>query len=415
VVAGAPPRTGRNGVDRTIALDPERVRGLVGMDIAKARQIEILRALGFTVANPKAKRLSVAAPSWRPDVRGEADLVEEIARVVSLAALEGAPFGRPAPGALAPPLSPAQRRSRAARRALAELGLNECVTYSFVSEAEAAPFGGAKAALENPIASDKSHMRPSLLPGLLAAAARNQARGFGDLALFELGPVFHGAEPGEQSEVAACLRVGASEPRGWTGGRRAVDLYDAKADAEAALAAIGAPVEKLQSVRDAGPWMHPGRSARLKLGPKTVLAEFGELHPSVLAAFDVKGPAMAAVIHLENAPPPKAKGPARPALTLHDLQTVERDFAFVVDARVEAETVLRAARGAEKKLIAGVAVFDVFDGPKAAAQLGAGKKSLAISVTLQPVGKSLTDEEIDAVAAKVVAAVEKAAGARLRA
>ena len=416
VVAGKPPKKGRNGYERKIKLRPERLASLVGLDIDWEEQIRILGALGFGVSSPKGKTVAISVPSWRPDVHGEADLVEEVARVASLTQLESRPMDRPNPGVMKPILTPAQRKLSQARRALAARGLLECVTYSFVSEAEAQLFGGGDPVrrLENPIASDKSDMRPSLLPSLLAAAARNQARGEADAALFEVGPEFFGAEPGEQRETAAILRVGAAAPREWSGARRPVDLYDAKADAEALLAELGRPTAQLQIDRETPSWLHPGRSARLKLGPKDVLAVFGELHPKVLKSLDVKGPAVASVVYLEAGPPVKSKGKARPALTLHDLQPVERDFAFVVDARTEAATILRAARGADKKLIVGTSVFDVFDGPKAAAQLGEGKKSVAISVTLQPVEKTLTDEEIEAVSNQVVQAVGKAVGAVLR-
>ena len=400
---------------RKFKLDVARVETLVGMEIPKETQIETLTALGFEVSNGSKKVITVAPPSWRPDARGEADLVEEIARVASLTKLASMPLARPTAGALAPVLTPRQRRQSRARRTLAATGLSECVTYSFIADAHAAAFGGGpEMKLENPISSEMSDMRPSLLPGLLAAAARNQARGFGDPALFEIGPVFFGAEPGEERVVASGLRVGATPERHWGAARRPIDLYDAKADAEALLSAIGAPVEKLMIDRDTPPWFHPGRSGRLKMGPKNVLAEFGELHPKTLALMDVKAPAAAFVVYLEAIPEPKAKGAARPPLVLHDLQAVDRDFAFVVDDRVEAEAILRAARGADKKLIVDARAFDVFAGAKAVDQFGAGKKSVAITVRLQPTAKTLTDEEIEALSAKVVASVEKATGASLR-
>lgn len=407
VVAGAVPDTAR-----VYPLRPERVRSLVGMEIAAETQVATLTALGFTVA-PDGDAYAVTPPSWRPDVRGEADLVEEVARVASLTRLESQPLPVSGPRQA---LSPAMARARAVRRRLAAAGLNECVTYSFVSQAEAALFGGGGAAmaLENPISSELSHMRPSPLPALLAAAARNQARGADAQALFEVGAAYHGAEPGEQRDVAAGLRAGATAAREWTGARRPVDLWDARADAEAALAACGVAVERLQTGRSTPDWLHPGRSGALLLGRET-LAVFGELHPRVLAAMDVKGPAVAFEAYLEAAPQPKARGATRPALNASALQAVERDFAFVVDARVEAASILRAAQGAEKKLIAGVAVFDVFDGPRAAAQLGEGRKSVAISVRLQPQDRTLTEEEIEAVGARVVAAVAKATGGALRA
>jgi len=360
--------------------------------------------------------LSVSPPSWRPDVQGEADLVEEIARVASLSKLEARPLPRTHTGVSAQTLTPAQRRESMTRRQLASLGLNEVVSYSFISEPTAALFGGGQVALklENPISSEMSDMRPSLLPGLLAAAARNQARGFADLGLFEVGPAFHGGEPGEQSLQASALRVGATSARDWAGTRRPFSLYDAKADAEATLAALGVPTGKLMLSREAPDWFHPGRSGVLKLGPKNILAVFGELHPKALQAMDVKGPAVAMTLFLENLPPRKAKSAARPALEVSDFQAVERDFAFVVDQRVEAEAILRAARGADKQLIDRVSVFDVFEGGRAAEQLGAGRKSVAIAVRLQPTAGTLTEAEIETVAARLIDAVNKATGGELR-
>ena len=410
-VAGAVPQTARS-----YRLDPTRVVRLLGIDIASAEQVRILTALGFTPGEPDAAGVrAVGVPSWRPDVRGEADLVEEIARVASLSKIEGKPLTRP-PGVARPILTPMQRREGQVRRRIAALGYNECVTYSFIDRAAAELFGGAGEAvrLDNPISSEMSHMRPDLLPGLLRAAARNQARGFHDLALFEVGQAFPGGEPGEQALLAAGVRTGASAARDPYGTRRPVDLHDARADAEAALAAAGAPAS-LTIRRTAPGWFHPGRSGVLSLGPKTVLAAFGELHPRVLAALDVRGPAVAFSVTLEAVPFPKARGATRPPLVASDLQPVERDFAFVLDARVEAEAVLRAARAADKALIDQVSVFDVFAGAKAEAQMGAGKKSMAIAVRLQPTGRTLTEAEIEAVSAKVVASVVKATGGSLRA
>jgi phenylalanyl-tRNA synthetase beta chain len=403
-IAGAIPDT-----TRRYRHDPARVARLVGMEIPAPEQARILTALGFALDGDTA-----SPPSWRPDVQGEADLVEEIARVASLAGLQGAPMARP-PGVAKPILTPMQRRESQARRRIAALGYAECMTYGFIDRAAAALFGGGSDAvrLENPISADMSHLRPDLLPGLLRAAARNQARGFSDLALFEVGAVFPGGEPGEQALQAAGLRVGAIGPRDPFGARRPVDLWDARADAEAALAAIGAP-SSLMVLRTAPAWFHPGRSAVLSLGPKTPLAAFGELHPRVLRALDLKGPAVAFTLHLEALPFPKSRAATRPPLATSDLQPVERDFAFVLDARTEAETVLRAARAADKTLIADVAVFDVFAGPKAEAQMGSGRKSLAIAVRLQPTVATLTEAEIEAVSRKIVAGVEKATGGMLR-
>ncbi|MEO0992155.1 MAG: phenylalanine--tRNA ligase subunit beta, partial [Pseudomonadota bacterium] len=348
-------------------------------------------------------------------VKGAADLVEEVARIASLTKLQGQPMPRATSGVTRPVLTPMQRREGAARRTMAALGYNECVTYSFIDSATAALFGADTdaSALENPISADLSNMRPALLPGLLQAAHRNQARGFHDLALFEVGVAFHGSEPGEQHILATGLLIGHTGPKDLHGARRAVDLYDAKADAEAVLAAIGAPT-KAQILRGASGEWHPGRHGQICLGPKKVLAVFGELHPKILAEMDVKGPAVAFTIHLEQAPFPKNATITRPALTLNDLQAVERDFAFVVDDTVEALTLVNAAQGADKAMIAEVRVFDEFTGDKAEAQMGAGKKSIAIAVRLQPKDKTLTDEEIEAVGAKVVAKVTKATGGTLR-
>jgi len=404
VVAGAAPDT-----TRAYRLDPARVVSLVGMEIPEAEQRATLQALGFTLDGDMA-----TPPSWRPDVLGEADLIEEVARIASLTKLVGKPLLRGDAGVPGTILTPMQVRERAARRMLAALGYNECVTYSFIDRSSATLFGGGEEAtrIENPISSEMTHMRPDLLPGLLAAAARNQARGFADLALFEVGPAFHGGEPGEQHLQATGLLIGASAPRDTFASRRPVDIYDAKADAEAVLSAIGAPA-KVQITRKGPGWGHPGRSAAMALGPK-VLCAFGEVHPKVLRAMDVKGPAVAFTLFLEAAPFPKAKTPTRPALVLSGLQSVDRDFAFVVDAGVEALTLVNAAAGADKALIESVRVFDQFTGDKAEAQMGAGKKSLAITVRLQPQLRTLTEEEIAAVSAKIIEKVAKATGGSLR-
>ena len=401
VIAGAVPDTAR-----AYRLDTDRVQSLVGMTIPPETQRETLTALGFRIEGDMAH-----VPSWRPDVQGEADLVEEVARIASLTKLRGRPLPRLTEGVPRPILSPMQRREWAARRAAAALGYNECVSYSFIDEASAALFGGGTdvTRLENPISSDMSHMRPDLLPGLLQAAARNQARGFADLALFEVGPAFHGGEPMEQRTQVAGLLVGRTAPKNLHGTARPVDVYDVKADAEAILAAMGAPA-KVQILRGAADWWHPGRHGMICLGPKKVLGVFGEVHPKVLAAMDVKGPAMAFSLWPEEVPLPRKTGATRPALTLNDLQAVERDFAFVVDADVEALTLVNAAAGADKALIEDVRVFDEFIG----GSLGEGKKSLAITVRLQPQGQTLKDTDIEAVAAKVIDKVTKATGGVLR-
>ncbi|AXI43803.1 phenylalanine--tRNA ligase subunit beta [Sulfitobacter sp. SK011] len=401
VVAGTIPDT-----SRAYKLDAARVQALVGMTIPESDQRQTLTALGFRLEGNMAH-----VPSWRPDVQGEADLVEEVARIASLTKLEGRPLPRLSAGVPRPILSPMQKRQGAARRACAALGYNECVSYSFIDQASAALFGGGtdETKLENPISSDMSHMRPALLPGLLQAAARNQARGFADMALFEVGPAFHGGEPGEQHNLISGLLVGKTGPKDVHGASRAVDVFDVKADAEAVLAAMGAPA-RVQILRGAAGWWHPGRHGMICLGPKKVLGIYGEVHPKVLAAMDVKGPAMAFTLWPAEVPMARKSGATRAALTINDLQAVERDFAFVVDADVEAMTLLNAAMGADKALIEDVRVFDQFIG----GSLGEGKKSLAITVRMQPVEKTLKDADIEAVGAKVIEKVTKATGGVLR-
>jgi len=372
------------------------------MKIDESTQRQTLTALGFELKGDMAH-----VPSWRPDVRGEADLVEEVARIASLTKLQGKPMARVTTGVPKPVLTLGQRREQSARRTIAALGYNECVTYSFIDQAAAAMFGGGTDAsmLGNPISSEMSHMRPSLLPGLLQAAARNQARGIADMALFEVGPVWHGGEPDDQEVLACGILVGNTGPKDVHGARRAVDLYDAKADAEAVLAALGAPA-RVQFQRGLSEWWHPGRSARMALG-KTSLAGYGELHPKVLNALDVKGPVVAFAVHIKNVPVPKSKSATRPALVLNDLQAVDRDFAFVMDQSVEAITLVNAALGADKALVTGVKVFDEY-------VMDDGQKSLAFTVRLQPQDATLTDKDLDAVSAKIVDKVSKATGGTLR-
>ena len=401
VVAGAVP-----DVSRAYRLEPARVQSLVGMEIPEAEQRQTLTALGFRLEGNMAH-----VPTWRSDVQGEADLVEEVARIASLTKLVGRPMARALPGVPKPILTAGQVRATAARRTAAALGYNECVTYSFIDEAAASLFGGGDDAskLENPISSDMSHMRPDLLPGLLRAAARNQARGFMDLALFEVGHAFHGGEPEEQHLQVSGLLVGRNGPKDVHGGSRPVDLFDAKADAEAILAAIGAPA-KVQILRNGAGWWHPGRHGQICLGPKKVLGVFGELHLKVLREMDIKGPAVAFTLWPEEVPQPKNRTATRPALVVSEFQAVERDFAFVTDLSVEALTLVNAAAGADKALISDVRVFDEFVG----GSLGEGKKSLAITVRLQPTEGTLKEADIEAVSTKIIEKVAKATGGVLR-
>lgn len=405
VIAGAVPAW-----QRSYTLRPDRAATLGGLDLPRARQEELLSRLGFTLKNQGAT-IDVAPPSWRPDIIGEPDLVEEVLRLHGYDEIPAVPL--PTVSAVPrPAVTLQQRRVRQAKRALAAVGLSEAMTYSFIPRAEARLFGGGadELVLANPISADLDCMRPSLLPGLLAAVRRNVDRGFADLGLFEVGPQYAGDKPDDQAIVATALRRGQAAGRHWTQGARAVDAFDAKADALAVLAALGVAADSAMVMDGTPAWFHPGRSGTLRLGPKTVLAAFGELHPAVLAHLDVKGPVVACEVYVAAAPLPRAKGKTRPALNVSDLPAVERDFAFIVDAAIAADQVVKAARGADKALIRRVEVFDVYAG----AGVPEGRKSLALTVRLEPQERTMTEAEIEAAAAKVVAAVVKATGATLR-
>jgi phenylalanyl-tRNA synthetase beta chain len=398
------------GWARSHGLRKSRVASLGGIEIAPEEQSRILADLGFTVSET-ADTFECAVPSWRPDIRGEADLVEEVCRIFGLDKVPPAAMARPHAVAR-PVLNQLQRRMIAARRRLAERGLNEAVTWSFLPQAHAELFGGGSPELKlvNPISSELSDMRPSLIPNLIAAAGRNVARGFGDVALFELGQAYAGCRPEDETLRAAGVRRGAFEPRHWAAAQRPVDVFDAKADALAALEAAGAPVANLQAVKGGPAWFHPGRSGALQLGPKTMLAWFGEIHPRILDRMDVRGPLVAFEMVLNAIPEARTKSATRPALMASDLMAVKRDFAFLMDVAVEAERVVKAARTADRALIEEVVVFDVFAG----GALGEGKKSIAIEVTLQPRQRTLTEAEIEAVSQKIIAQVTRATGATLR-
>jgi phenylalanyl-tRNA synthetase beta chain len=405
VIAGEVPNT-----TRAVTLRPDRVRHLGGIDLPLDDSARILRALGFTVEQG-TDGLRTVTPTWRNDISMGADLVEEILRVNGYDKIPPAPFARLS-AMPRPVMSPAQRRGRDAKRALAARGLHEAVTYSFTAENLASLFAeiNPRLKLANPISADLSVMRPTPVVPLLAAAARNAARGSASHGLFEVGPAYRDDTAAGQLLAAAGLRAGESGPRHWLARPRAVDAFDAKADAIAALAAAGAPIGSLQVTADAPKWFHPGRSGTFRLGPQTALAHFGELHPAVLRAFDIKGPVVAFEAYLNLVPAPKGKTRGRGAYNPSPFQAVERDFAFLVDASVSAETILRAARGADKALIEDVTVFDVYEGKG----VEPGKKSIAISVRLQPTTATLTDAEIEAVANKIVANVAKSTGGSLR-
>jgi len=405
VIAGAVPAQ-----DRRVTLRPSRVKTLGGLDVPQTRQVEILTALGFAVRETE-EGLECQVPSFRPDIRGEADLVEEVCRIIGLDKVPATPMRR-LHAVARPVLTPLQRRIVAVRRRLASLGLNEAVTWSFLAESQARLFGGGQPELklDNPISSELSDMRPSLLPNLIAATGRNMARGFADIGLFEVGQAYGGDRPEQETVRAAAVRRGAAAARHWASEARAIDVFDVKADSLAALAAAGAPVGNVQTVAGGPSWFHPGRSGTLQLGPKLQLGWFGEIHPRVLQEMDVRGPLYGFEIILDAVPEPRGRSALRPALEASDLMPIKRDFAFVVDDSVEAEKLVKAVRGADKVLISDVVVFDVFAG----GAIGAGKKSVAIEITISPRERSLTEQEIEAISAKVVAQASKATGATLR-
>ncbi len=395
--AGTPPVT-----PRVIAYDTNRAETLGGLAIAPDRQKAILESLGFAVDDA----WNVTVPSWRRDVDGSADLVEEVIRIEGIDKVPPVPLAR-VPGVATPTATPEQKLERRARRAAAARGLNEAVTWSFLSEGEAAPFGGGAWSLANPISEDLKVMRPSLLPGLLAAAARNLKRGAQTVRLFEIGRRYLADK--ERPTLGVVL-AGEGRARGWQQGKAApFDAFDAKAEALALLAAAGAPVENLQVMGEAGDAWHPGQSGTLRLGPKAVLAAFGMVHPLTARAFDLDGPVAAVELYLDAIPSKRSAGFMRPAYAPPALQVVRRDFAFLVPVDLGADSLLRAVKGADKAAITGVRLFDVFTG----AGVDEGQKSLALEVTLQPGEKSFTDEELKAVADKVVAAAAKL-GAVLR-
>ncbi len=395
---------------RPVALRSQRLATFGGLDVPPAETKRILAALGFDTGAVSGDTLQVSIPSWRPDIEGEPDLIEEVLRIYGYDRIP--PVSLRGPSLPKTMLTVHQRRTRLARRALASRGLFEAVTWSFMSSKDAAPFVQRRDTtrrLANPISADLDEMRPSILPNLLRAAQRNADRGQKNAALFEIGPQYSGPEPEHQTLVAAGVRQGETA-RHWAEKARPADAFDGKADALAALEAAGAPPAALATVADAASWYHPGRSGAFKIG-NMVLAQFGEVHPRVLRALDVDGPVAAFEVFLDRIPAPRAKsGKARPLLKPSPFQPVERDFAFVVDQSVPAERLLRAAQNADKTLIASADIFDSYAGPG----IPAGKKSVAFAVTIQPHARTMTDAEIEAVAAKIIAAVEKQTGGALR-
>jgi len=402
--------------ERVIDFPLSELKRLAGLTVPLLETRRVLERLGFFVAG-QGERVKVAVPSWRADVQNKADIVEEIVRIVGLDRVPPTPFDR-GEAPRKPVLTPIQVRTRKAKRALAARNLVEAVTWSFVAKSQAELFGGGKPelSLANPIAAELSDMRPSLIAGLIVAAQKNADRGFPDVGLFEVGQVFRGDAPQDQLTAAAGVRRSLAKPSGigrhWTKRDGEVDAFDAKADALASLVAAGAPPQALQVMPGGPPWFHPGRSGTIQIGPQNVLGHFGELHPSALEVLDAEGPLVAFEVILERIPEAKVRATrAKPALELSQFQPLDRDFAFVVERKTRAADVVRAAQSADRKLIAGVSVFDVYEGPG----IDPGKKSIAVAVTIQPRERTMTDEEIEALAAKIVAEVGKRTGGVLRA
>jgi len=392
------------------------VKRLTGLELSQAEMEQALTALGFAVAG-QGERVRVTPPSWRADVGGKADLVEEILRITGLDRVASTPLPRIKGEVIKPVLTVLQKRTRLAKRLLASRGMVEAVTWSFIAHEAAKLFGGGSdaLALANPIAADLSDMRPSLLPGLIAAAQSNADRGHGDVALFEVGQIFTSDQPAGQLMAATGLRRGSARIEGvgrhWDGAAKPVDALDAKADVMGLLAGLGVPVGGLQIVAGGPAWAHPGRSATLQFGPKGVVGAFGEVHPKVLKALDAKGPLVAFEIHLDALPLPKARPTkVKPKLALSGFQPVTRDFAFIVDRAVAAGEMQKTAQNADRALISDVAVFDLYEGQG----VEPGRKSVALAVTLQPVERTLTEAEIEAVGAKIIAEMAKRYGAALR-
>jgi phenylalanyl-tRNA synthetase beta chain len=404
--------------DRRVDFPWSEVKRLTGLDLPISDMAGILEKLGFELANAdgNSDHVMVKVPSWRPDVEGKADLVEEIVRIAGIDNVVAQPLPRLDQKIAEPVLTLLQKRTRGAKRALASLGLVEAVTWSFVAKDKAVLFGAAPAIeLANPIAAELSALRPSLLPGLVSAAQRNADRGSGDIALFEVGQIFKGPEQKDQFVAAAAIRRGTAKPQGsgrhWAAAAAEVDVFDAKSDALNLLGSLGVALGGLQIVSGAPDWFHPGRSGTLQFGPKNVIGWFGEFNPRLLAAMDVTGPLVGFEVLLDDIPAPKLKPTkAKPKLDLPEFMPLQRDFAFIVDRSVKAGDIVKAAQAGERNLVAHVNVFDIYEGKG----VPEGKKSVAIGVTLQPRDKTLTEVEIEAAAGKIVSEVQKKTGASLR-
>jgi len=395
--------------DRTVPFRSNRVKTLGGLDLAATDSVAILNRLGFTVSG--GDPFTVAVPSWRCDIEGEPDIVEEVLRIHGYDNIPSTPL--PALDHKAgSTLSPRQKRARAVKRRLASVGMHEAVTWSFMRRDHAVLFGGGGDDLivANPISSELDCMRPSVLPNLMQAAQRNKARGLSSVALFEVGPVYENDSDSGQQLVAAGIRTGVFSERHWAGTSEAVTVFDAKRDALAALEVIGAPTDNLQVFEEAPGHYHPGRSATLRLGPKNILASFGELHPKMLRTLDVDGPAVGFEVYLDRVPAKRCKSAAKGALEVSNLQSAERDFAFLIDTDKRVSDLIRAVKSADKAHVSRVGVFDVYEGKG----VPEGQKSIAVSVILKPREETFADKDIEAIAVKIVAAAHKAVGATLR-
>ncbi len=406
VTAGAMPKW-----QRSIDYDPSWFKAYIGTDVAADAQKKILTALGFEISG--GKNWKIQPPSWRGDVEGKEDIAEEVIRIHGFEHIPS--FSVRSEDAVAEPAeTQTLSRVRKARNALTARGLDECVTWSFMGHEQALAFNDNTSlealTLKNPISSDLNVMRPSILPNLIAAAGYNHDRGQSDVALCEVGPAFKSLKPEGQAIVAAGVRAGNNNAaRHWASEARAVDAYDAKADAFAALEACGAPAGSSQITRDAPSYYHPGRSGALRLGPN-VLAYFGEIHPAILDDMGIKTPVSGFEVFLQSIPEPKKKGTEKSLLKIEPLQAVSRDFAFLVDTKVNADDIIRAAKSADKNLITDAYIFDIYTGKS----VDPGKKSVAFAVTIQPREKSLTDKELEEISKKIVGAVIAKTGGTLR-
>jgi len=394
---------------RVAYLRPSRMKDFAGLDVPADRIVDILNKLGFKTSVEADGRIKAVSPTWRGDIEGEHDLVEEVVRMIGLDKIPAESL--PHDNFPKPTLTPAQRRTVTVRHELADRGMLETVTWSFTDSRLAGDYRRSDdvVLLMNPISAELNEMRPSLLPNLLLGAKNNIARGYGNVSLFEVGPEFYGRKPGQQTLIAGGVRVGMTSKKHWSGEARAFDVFDVKADALAAIAAANGPFESAQVTTDAPAYYHPGRSGVLRLG-KNVLAYFGELHPSVTKKIGIKQRVYAFEVYLDNIPLPRdSQGKARKKLQLHSLQPVEKDLAFLVDKKVRAVDVMTAAKNADRQLITDVRIFDVYGEDK-----DGDKKSIAISVTFQPVEKSFSDQELDVLMKKIIQEMQKKFNAELR-